>query len=567
MLFSRKIFFILPLILLVYLIVLVNKVEAQNCFWREGFSCAVDPQGYTNYAPDIFCISSPKPPGTQICCCKTPPEQLTQPTTQTKKQDVPEPPSSQIQVQKRCWNKEECRAVNGLWADSKEWQDNYNNGQPDRWSVDYCRSTNEGVKLARCFAKHPSLPVNTAIPGFTKRFCSVYSLGQEPLDCTEGGDEICAKAGKGNCLPGIVGGFPGYLAVFYKFFVAALAVIAVVMVMWGGFKRIMAAGSPEKVKDANDTIMGAISGLVIALLSFSLLQLINPQLVKNILPEIEKVKKEGFAIYCESYEKNKVLYEGGYTRLTGRCVGEGASGIHCLSDKDCEGKGKCEYLNITTSGKPPWNTCGVKLYFNNLKADCLGTECGHSPNTACLSTSDDPKELFCREFFLAGKIERPDNAEVEALRLAPICNNHSTTHDGYCVLKPVGSISNAGQQRTEIDIEDRSLYFISPCYIAKYGGRYEPIDLENFCADKGGFKGYALGIRLSYGTHLWILEDDSWFYLDRSTCDGVSKPINTGEGPYANKINWSSVQANQLFSKDMGQRCNLNINKKEFPDD
>jgi D-alanyl-D-alanine dipeptidase len=69
-----------------------------------------------------------------------------------------------------------------------------------------------------------------------------------------------------------------YLGVFYKFFIGLLAVAAVVMVMWGGFKRIMAVGNAEKIADANDSIVSAISGLVLVLVSYSLLNLINPRL-------------------------------------------------------------------------------------------------------------------------------------------------------------------------------------------------------------------------------------------------------------------------------------------------
>lgn len=99
-----------------------------------------------------------------------------------------------------------------------------------------------------------------------------------PGTITIGGKEISFKAKEGVQITGDT--LNNYFAVFYKFFISALAVIAVVMVMWGGFKRIMAAGSAEKIKDANDAIFSAISGLVLALVSYSLLQLINPELVK-----------------------------------------------------------------------------------------------------------------------------------------------------------------------------------------------------------------------------------------------------------------------------------------------
>lgn len=110
------------------------------------------------------------------------------------------------------------------------------------------------------------------------------------------------------CLPGatscgieITGDTLGqYIKVFFQFFTAAIAVMAVVMVMWGGFKRIMAAGSSEKISAANETIGGALTGLVLALLSYSLLALINPALLTLKTLEIYTVKKETFEYLPES---------------------------------------------------------------------------------------------------------------------------------------------------------------------------------------------------------------------------------------------------------------------------
>ncbi|MBU1039030.1 D-alanyl-D-alanine carboxypeptidase family protein [Patescibacteria group bacterium] len=83
-----------------------------------------------------------------------------------------------------------------------------------------------------------------------------------------------------------------YIADFYKFFTGLIAVIAVVMIMWGGFKRIAAAGSAETIKNANSTIISAIVGLVIALMSYSLLQLINPALVEFKDLKLETITRE-----------------------------------------------------------------------------------------------------------------------------------------------------------------------------------------------------------------------------------------------------------------------------------
>lgn len=102
-----------------------------------------------------------------------------------------------------------------------------------------------------------------------------------PGSITIGGKTFTVRAGEGIAITTSTA--IQYFALFYRFFVAMLAVAAVVMVMWGGFKRIIAAGNPTKISDANDSIFSALSGLVIALISYSLLSLVNPQLV-NLQP-------------------------------------------------------------------------------------------------------------------------------------------------------------------------------------------------------------------------------------------------------------------------------------------
>ncbi len=97
-----------------------------------------------------------------------------------------------------------------------------------------------------------------------------------PGTITVGGQQVSFRQGQGLAVTGDT--IAQYLGVFYKFFIAMLAVAAVVMVMWGGFKRIMAVGSPEKIADANDAIVSALTGLVLVLISYSLLNLINPKL-------------------------------------------------------------------------------------------------------------------------------------------------------------------------------------------------------------------------------------------------------------------------------------------------
>jgi len=70
-----------------------------------------------------------------------------------------------------------------------------------------------------------------------------------------------------------------YISVFYAFIVPLIAIAAVVMVMFGGFKWVTAAGNSGQIGSAKKTITNAVIGLVLALASYLLLYTINPALV------------------------------------------------------------------------------------------------------------------------------------------------------------------------------------------------------------------------------------------------------------------------------------------------
>jgi len=81
--------------------------------------------------------------------------------------------------------------------------------------------------------------------------------------------------------PGVttVTGLPQYIGVVYNFSIGLLAILALLMVVMGGFSWITAAGNETKITAAKTTLVQAIIGLVIGLGSFVLLNTINPNLV------------------------------------------------------------------------------------------------------------------------------------------------------------------------------------------------------------------------------------------------------------------------------------------------
>lgn len=75
-----------------------------------------------------------------------------------------------------------------------------------------------------------------------------------------------------------------YIAEVYQFVVAAVAIVAVVMIMFSGIKWAAAAGNQSMIGDSKERIKSAFFGLALALGSYTILALINPNLV--IIPAI-----------------------------------------------------------------------------------------------------------------------------------------------------------------------------------------------------------------------------------------------------------------------------------------
>ncbi|EKD76028.1 MAG: hypothetical protein ACD_43C00246G0001, partial [uncultured bacterium] len=79
-----------------------------------------------------------------------------------------------------------------------------------------------------------------------------------------------------------------YIQLVYEFAVGLISIIAVVLIMIGGVRWIIAAGNESAIGEAREMITSAVLGLVIALLSYTILVFISPELL-NIDSSIAKI--------------------------------------------------------------------------------------------------------------------------------------------------------------------------------------------------------------------------------------------------------------------------------------
>lgn len=86
-------------------------------------------------------------------------------------------------------------------------------------------------------------------------------------DCKpDGGGELSAE----NC------GIVAYLVVFIQILSAAVGVLVVIMIVWGGIKYTSSKDNPQQTAEAKETIRNAIIGLVAYFFIFAFLQWLIP---------------------------------------------------------------------------------------------------------------------------------------------------------------------------------------------------------------------------------------------------------------------------------------------------
>ncbi len=185
--------------------------------------------------------------------------------------------------------------------------------------------------------------------------------------------EQAIKEGKGANL------IAQYITALYKFGVGAAAVLAVVMIMVGGFIWLTAGGNQERVTAAKGYITGALIGLVVALGSYSVLKVVNPSLVFFTPLKIPMVKKAYFGDFCPlEVEEGMTVYEKGE---------EG---------KNEEGEDKA--LSKGTKLKCPTESNPGKYLVSSAGGtkECLGVNCGGSKFCLPNGEVDDNNNLIFR---------------------------------------------------------------------------------------------------------------------------------------------------------------------------
>lgn len=213
---------------------------------------------------------------------------------------------------------------------------------------------------------------------------------------------------------------PEYINVVYTWMLPAASLIAVVMMMIGGLQYTLARGKSKYIEKAKTRITNAITGIVILMSAFVILNLIDPRLVSfeslniPLIKEVVLLDPESSCERLEDYgydidplqEVTDDGYRqcGGYGEIVGvdnladNALGswkEGdtceyqscASGESCVSD---DGKNSCQSCSEIPNETASVTTCSA---LEQLKTGASGEEhryCRYDPETrSCMGVTSN----------------------------------------------------------------------------------------------------------------------------------------------------------------------------------
>ncbi|MFA6526016.1 MAG: hypothetical protein WCT26_01205 [Candidatus Buchananbacteria bacterium] len=142
---------------------------------------------------------------------------------------------------------------------------------------------------------------------------TICGTGGTPAANTPCGKTFCLNVPIGNLLgfniskdAGVSGNtiLGDYIKQWYGFLLGTIGIMATVMIMWGGFKYLTSRGDKGVIDTAKAQIISAITGVALAFGTYSILMLINPQLLTINTPTLPGLQGGGNVNLQQPYSPN-----------------------------------------------------------------------------------------------------------------------------------------------------------------------------------------------------------------------------------------------------------------------
>lgn len=170
-----------------------------------------------------------------------------------------------------------------------------------------------------------------------------------------------------------VSGSPEYVTVLYRYALGIVTLVAIIMVVYGGFRYLLGATTGD-VKSGRKIIEDAIGGMVILFLAYIILYTVNPKTVRLSLPDIRRIQSIGLTGGSQTNEP----------------------GTSCAKDSDCTSGSFClrtsQVLGICANGQAG-NICRCR----GTGCDVTAEQAGGPTNHAGSGRVDCQAGLQCQE--------------------------------------------------------------------------------------------------------------------------------------------------------------------------
>lgn len=298
------------------------------------------------------------------------------------------------------------------------------------------------------------------------------------------GEEPCKPEGWGKCLPsGVVtteisfGGQNKFLHLgafvqsMYKYAIGIAAILATVMIIVAGFQYVASGGNAEMITSAKKRIGGALIGLLLAYLSYAILNTLNPALTNLRLPQIWMLR--GLHIvpqFCSGAPKGTLFAKAMGTE-------DQISAPQTPPDFG-------DNLSFADPKKVAEFHCGKRFYMKDGGPNaCFGDYC--PSGNVCVDfdyVKKPPKQkYYCQPGVLAGNIA--GSLGIFGAPVVDAGNNFRLL--GLCKDGDIVSIN-------EIDVD-----WVGKSYTFEAG-----LDLEGACGKKDNLAGFYMGIEVNDETGL-----------------------------------------------------------------
>jgi len=323
-----------------------------------------------------------------------------------------------------------------------------------------------------------------------------------------------------------------YIRGVYRLLIGAGALFAVVMLVIAGYQWIFSGGSADKTGAAKKRILGAVIGLMLALLSYTILNAITPRLVALRLPYVEPVVGLEFTPN-ETCWTNKELIK--YEKDLG--LKEGKLPIWYSAEVIGEVRRVDELRERAYCGKM-YNVDGAD---GKVFAQCAGGYC--DDNQACVFNR-------CLDAVIVGTVSWPmfQNTYVDKISVMAVC-------EGVEVVSPLGG--RGGK------IQYKSIGKLSIFRIPWRRGIYKDASIatdadkidyreegEKLCTGDKVLKGFVLKVEVNDDKGAWhnifpTIDNDFALGKKPGTRECMSAPMKKDVPNEDPKVDWDDVD----FSK------------------